>query len=130
MRFLLFAGLVFSASLVLAAGYPWGDVVGHTHWAKVGWIPFFSWPIRELDIAANLLLCLPLGVFAGLVFRRGAVVAGAMALSLSLFVETLQLYSHSRFPSATDIVCNVAGAVVAAALVSGYRPRVPGAAPS
>ena len=122
-RALAWTGLVISGSLVLAAGYPWGEVLAHTHWAKVGWIPF-SWPIRELDIAANLLLCLPLGFFAGLAFKRGVLIAGAIALPLSLFVETMQVYTHSRFPSATDVICNVAGAVFAALVVRGYRLRV------
>ena len=121
MRPLLFAGLLISGSLVLAAAYPWGEIVGHTHWAKVGWIPFFSWPFRRLDVAGNLLLCVPLGVVSGLSFKRGVLVAGGIALALSLFVETMQLYTHSRFPSATDVFCNVTGAVVAASLVRGYR---------
>lgn len=123
MRPLLFAGLLISGSLVLAAGYPWGEFVGHTHWGRVGWIPF-SWPIRRLDVAANLLLCVPLGVVAGLSFKRGVLVAGGIALALSLFVETMQIYTHSRFPSATDVFCNVTGALVAASLVRGYRLHV------
>jgi glycopeptide antibiotics resistance protein len=31
-------------------------------------------------------------------------------------VEALQIYSHERFPSTTDVVCNVAGAVAAAVM--------------
>lgn len=118
------AGLAVSGFVVVAAGYPWGDIVGHTHWSRVGWIPFLSWPVRPLDVAGNLLLCVPLGMVAARAFNRGVVVvAGAIALALSLFVETMQLYSHGRFPSATDVVCNVTGAVAAAALVRAYRAR-------
>ena len=124
MRPPLFAALLIAASLVLAAGYPWGEVVGHTHWARVGWIPFVSGPIRRLDVAGNLLLCVPLGVVAGLSFKRGVLVAGGTALALSLFVETMQLYTHSRFPSATDVLCNVTGAVLAASFTRSYHRHV------
>jgi len=101
--------------------------VGHSHWSKVAWIPFDPRParIRPFDVAGNLLLCAPLGVVAGLSFTRGPLIAGALALALSLFVETMQLYTHSRFPSATDVVCNVTGAVVAAA-VARYGVRAYG----
>lgn len=120
-RLLVFTGLVLSGTLLVAAGYPWGDMVGHTHWSRVRWIPFSSWPLPPLDIAGNLLLGLPLGIVAGLSFTRGPVVAGAIALTLSLSIESMQLYSHGRFPSATDVLCNVTGAVVAATLVRGHR---------
>jgi hypothetical protein len=122
-RPLAVAGLVLSASAVLAAAYPWQDVVGHSHWSRVGWIPFVSWPAPWLDIAGNLLLFVPVGVFAGLSFARVIPTTLFIALALSVFVETMQLYSHSRFPSATDVVCNVAGAVAAAAFVRDRQLR-------
>ena len=115
--------LVLSAGLVLAAGYPWGDMAGHTHWSRVGWIPFVSRPVRRLDIAQNLLLCVPLGAVAGFTFKRGVLIAAALAIPLSLFVETMQLYSHFRFPSGTDVICNIAGAILAAEFAHLARSR-------
>jgi glycopeptide antibiotics resistance protein len=110
--------LSISVALVLAAGFPWGDLAGHTHWSRVNWIPFAA-RLRPFDVGGNLLLCAPLGIVAGREFRQGVLAAGAMALVLSLFVEASQLFSHLRFPSATDVCCNVAGAIVAAVLVRG-----------
>jgi VanZ family protein len=36
----------------------------------------------------------------------------AAATGLSLVTEATQVYSHSRVPSMTDVVCNAAGAWV------------------
>jgi uncharacterized protein (TIGR03790 family) len=113
-------GLPLSIAIALAADYPWGDFQGHTHWHNVGWIPFVSPPVRPGDIALNLLLFLPLGVFAA---RRVRAPAPALAQSaliafvVSVIGEWTQLYSHTRFPSATDVACNVAGALFGTVLV-------------
>lgn len=123
MRRLPLVGFVVSAALVVAVGYPWGEFVGHTHWSKVAWVPFTSDYDRLPDEAGNLLLFVPLGIFAALAFKRGITIAGTTALAVSCFVEWMQLYTHTRFPSATDVVCNVAGAVVAAAVVGRTRRR-------
>ena len=113
-------GLPLSIAVALAADFPWGDFQGHTHWHNVGWIPFVSPPVRPGDIALNLLLFLPLGVFAA---RRGRAPASALARSaliafvVSVIGEWTQVYSHTRFPSATDVACNVGGALLGTALV-------------
>ena len=111
-----------SAALVFAATYPWGDMVGHSHWTRVRWIPFKTGPFRVLDIVGNLLLCAPLGASAAFLFSRGVLAAACISLALSVGVEVSQVYSHRRFPSSTDVVCNVAGAVAAAEIVRRYRP--------
>ena len=108
------AFVALSIALIAAIIVPWRDLQDHSHWANVGWIPFVSPPIRIFDIAANLLLFAPLGASAALAFRRGVVAAAVLSLAVSLGGEYVQLYSHSRFPSATDVVCNVSGAVLAA----------------
>jgi glycopeptide antibiotics resistance protein len=97
------------------AAFPWGDLQGHAHWSKVGWIPFVSAPIRLRDIVLNALLCAPIGGLCARLFRRPLLMAFGLSLALSLTAEWSQVYSHSRFPSATDVTCNVAGAVFAAA---------------
>ena len=116
--------LLVTAGLTLAAIVPWGDFTDHTHWDEVGWIPFVSQPWRVRDVILNLLLCAPLGVASALTFRYGLLAAGATSLTISLVGEWLQVYSHGRFPSATDLVCNVCGAL-AAALVVRYVQRRP-----
>jgi len=102
--------------LFLALGVPWTGFVGHSHWSRVDWIPFVSRRPRLLDVLGNLLLCVPLGLSLGFGFRRGVALAASIALALSVSVEALQIYSHERFPSTTDVVCNVAGAVAAAVM--------------
>lgn len=113
------AGVLLSIAAVLAADLPWGDFHAHTHWGAVGWIPFVTPPVRAADILENIVLFLPLGFFAGLDarslvsgLRRGA----WLGLLVSLVGEWSQLYSHSRFPSATDVSSNLIGAVLGVAL--------------
>lgn len=110
-----FPALVLACTLVLAADFPWGDVQYHSHWSNVGWIPFVSPPVRAIDIVQNLLLAAPIGIVMALAFRRGPAAAALTAIPFSLAGEWMQLFSHTRFPSATDLVCNIAGAAVAAA---------------
>jgi glycopeptide antibiotics resistance protein len=117
------SAVVMAALLPLFITVPWRDFQAHAHWDEVGWIPFVSWPVRGRDIALNLLLFGPLGIASALYFRRRVYAAGLLAFFLSFAGEWLQVYSHARFPSATDLVCNVVGAVVAAALVRWHLQR-------
>ena len=109
--------VVATALLALIAILPWGDFQGHTHWDEVAWIPFASPSIRVRDIVLNLMLFAPLGVASALHFRTPILAAGLIASVVSLTGEWLQVYSHSRFPSATDLVCNVGGALIAAWII-------------
>ena len=112
-------GLPLSIAIALAADFPWGDFQGHTHWHSVGWIPFVSPPVRPADILQNLLLFLPLGFFAALRTTstfKGLRNAAVWASPVSFLGEWSQLYSHSRFPSATDLSSNVIGAVLGASI--------------
>jgi glycopeptide antibiotics resistance protein len=107
------AGLIFSLTAALAVEFPWSDWVGHAHWAKVGWIPFYSWPVSLSDIVQNIILFVPAGVCARLAFgARARIRAPLLSLPVSLLGEWTQLYSHNRFPSATDVVCNIVGSLV------------------
>ena len=111
--------------VAFAADWPWGDLQNHTHWAKVAWIPFVSPPVRPFDVLQNVLLFAPFGWFVALSSdhsRRGAVARAALLTLLIAFAgEASQLYSHSRFPSATDLTCNVVGATVAALAATSPR---------
>jgi len=105
------AFVVWSA-VILAATVPWTDFVGHTHWRKVQWVPFRSPPVKTIDVIANVLLYIPFG-YAWLrasPFRARLWHAAALAFVLSVAVEWSQLYSHSRFPSVQDVLCDVCGA--------------------
>lgn len=115
--------LAAACALVLAAIVPWGDMQDHSHWGRVVWVPFGSRRLRPRDIVQNVLLFVPVGVGAALVFRRAIGAAAVVALSLSLTGELLQVYSHERFPSATDVVCNIVGAVGAAGVAGWWRRR-------
>lgn len=115
------AALVVSLLAGFVADYPWGDWVGHTHWANVGWVPYYSWPVRPFDILQNLLLFAPAGVSSALAFRRRPALAAALlTLPVAFAGEATQLYSHARFPSATDLVNNVVGAALAAYVSARY----------
>jgi len=109
--------LVFGVLVILLAVPPWWDVQTHPHWDKVGWLPFVSWPVRLRDVIVNLLLFVPLGAGVAIhAARRPLTVTALVAAAFSVAGELSQVYSHGRFPSATDVCVNIAGAVVAARL--------------
>ncbi len=92
---------------------PWMDLQNHSHWSKVQWIPFVTPPIKVIDIVVNVALYMPFGYwFIRWAGRKRSLLAVVSAASLSLATEWTQLYSHSRFPSLTDVTCNVVGAIV------------------
>lgn len=100
-------------ALVLAAVVPWTDFVGHSHWGFVRWVPFVSPPIVPIDLVGNVMLFIPFGGAIALNWStRQMVRAGALAFTVSLAAEWAQVYCHNRFPSSTDIICNVVGALI------------------
>jgi glycopeptide antibiotics resistance protein len=98
--------------LILTAVVPWRNYTDHVHWSWVQWIPFATPPVKARDIIANTLMYIPLGyLYARERAGRGhewRIVAYAAVLSLA--TEATQLFSHTRFPSTGDWVCNVTGA--------------------
>ena len=99
------AGIAFAvwSAVILAATVPWTDLVGHTHWRKVQYVPFgFAW-VRASP------------------FRPRLWHAAALAFVLSFAVEWSQLYSHSRFPSVQDVLCDVCGALIGGWLAARGR---------
>src|SRR5262245_15264413 len=101
---------------LVAISVPFDDLHAHTHWRKVGWIPFVTPPVKPADIVANLLIYFPLGYFERLRPARRSMIAQAVGESaiVAFLTELTQLYSHSRFPSATDMVCDCLGAALGA----------------
>jgi glycopeptide antibiotics resistance protein len=92
---------------------PWAGFQDHTHWQRVAWIPFVSPPVKVADVLVNILLYVPWGY---IYVRQMPEQLGRpwlvllFAATLSIATEAAQLYSHGRFPSATDATCNVMGA--------------------
>ena len=108
------------------ATFPW-DVVGHAHWQKVQWIPFRSPPVKLRDVLINLALYFPFGyaVVRALAQHARRWHAVALACALSIAIEWSQLYSHSRFPSVQDVLCDIAGAWGGAWLATRLRGEPP-----
>lgn len=100
------------SALIVAATIPTTDLVGHTHWQKVQWIPLRSPPVKVFDIVVNIALYLPFGYTLARASAHRARVwhAVALAAALSVTIEWSQLYSHSRFPSVQDALCDIVGA--------------------
>jgi glycopeptide antibiotics resistance protein len=122
----LIVGFIASLLAVLLITFPWQNIVFHSHWARVVWIPF-SAEFRPVDVFGNVLIFVPLGFTTTLMRRRQPLAAVfLLAFVTSLTAEALQLYSHSRYPSATDVVCNVAGALLGFGAAYGLDRRTDG----
>jgi glycopeptide antibiotics resistance protein len=117
---------------IVAATAAW-DFLDHPHWYKVSWVPFATGLVRPLDMLANIALYVPLGFL--LSFKRRRLLATlAIACALSMAMEFTQVWSHSRFPSATDVLLNLVGSYLGVRLAERRRmieaSRAPAPAPS
>jgi VanZ family protein len=123
--------LIVIALVVYGSLYPWGF-----HSAQLAgsplWVLIHSWPTvvdRFLfrDIAVNLLLYTPVGVFGFLALRQNSRTAFAVmltvliALTLSSSIEMIQLFDDAGVCSASDAACNVSGTVFGVAVGSLYQ---------
>ena len=125
--FLVYVVLVAYASL-----YPFGG------WRDVGLSSFSylaePWPryITAFDVVANVAGYVPFGWLAAGVLHprlRGVAaftVAVAAAAALSLVLEAAQSYLPARFPSKLDVLCNLSGAALGAALGLHFTPLIAG----
>jgi VanZ family protein len=114
---------------VLAVTVPWTTLRAHAHWSRVTWVPFQAGTVKPVDLAANLVLYLPLGWWWAHSARarpaRQVLCAAVTAFLLSAACEWSQVYSHGRFPSATDVAANTSGAVLGVVLTMQRRRRGP-----
>ena len=110
-RLSLYVTWLLSTLLIVAIVFPWRDLQDHTHWGKVLWVPFVTPPVKTIDLVGNVLLYLPFGFLGARATRRTILVLGGAAL-LSLVTESAQLFSHARYPSTTDFICNLAGCML------------------
>jgi len=116
--------------------------MGLEHRRRIRWIPGIDGPRNLLDAVLNVGLYIPFGCWmysrrdaAG---RRDAARASvgraftareigkavAAAFLLSLFAETSQVFSRSRFPSTTDLLTNTAGAWLGALWASARAAKM------
>lgn len=108
--------------IVSAVTFPW-DLQDHPHWYRVAWLPFVTGVVRPHDLLINAALYFPLGFLLPVRPRRWrVVVAAALALLVSGFLEFAQVWSHVRFPSATDLAMNVLGSVAGAVMATRDAP--------
>jgi len=42
--------LLVTTALIALALPPWGDFQSHSHWDRIGWVPFASPPVKVSDI--------------------------------------------------------------------------------
>ncbi len=123
--------LIVIAIIVYGSLYPW-DFHSTQLAASPPWVLIHAWPtvidrfvIR--DVAVNLLIYMPLGVFGFLTFRRNlgsavaAIAAIAIGLVLSSSIEMIQLFDDARECSGLDVVCNVTGTGIGVVLGIFYQ---------
>ncbi len=114
--------------VIVCATTVYGNVfVGHSHWNLVQWIPTKgtgTWMEYGADVLANVVLFAPFGYAqrpAGMVPARlvragkSLLWIGLAGLALSMTVELVQVYSHNRLGSTSDLATNTLGA-----LLGGY----------
>jgi glycopeptide antibiotics resistance protein len=92
---------------------PW-HYVAHSHWDRVNWIPFSDHPLVE--ILGNIALFVPFGYFFPRLPHGSSLKVWALPIlvgvMLSSGIEFFQVYTHTRFPSTTDICANLLGAIL------------------
>jgi glycopeptide antibiotics resistance protein len=98
--------------LVWLLSFPWGHLTSHPQWQRVHWIPLTDPADKPRDIIANLLLFVPFGYSVARRGRRTWILHLVVcAAGVSISAEALQLYGTARYPSATDVLSAVTGAI-------------------
>jgi glycopeptide antibiotics resistance protein len=103
-----------TVAIIIGLTCPW-DLQNHPHWQKVAWVPFVTGLVRPVDLLGNVVLYFPFGLFLPVRQRRARLlIVPVLAALLSASLELSQVWSHWRFPSATDVTMNVAGSLAGA----------------
>ena len=106
--------------MILLLVVPWFSWQTHPHWDRVQWTLFLA-PVKTRDIVANVLLYLPFGYWANRQWPSNVWRVVGLAFALSLATEVTQVYSHGRFPSVRDVVCNAFGGWLGTGIVAWGR---------
>lgn len=127
----------FSVFVVYGTTFPFAFDTGGRGFStlahRINWRPLGGTADNLLvgDIIQNILLFIPFGVlgYFSLVFKRSwtrkaAIVLAGSALSLS--VETLQIFSVTRFPAVSDVVFNTLGTALGIFLAMAFKKSVLG----
>jgi glycopeptide antibiotics resistance protein len=118
------AWLASAVAVVAAEALPWSNFQGHSHWAKVCWIPFGDdqLPGFWLDVLQNIVLLVPFG-FAGVRATARPKQIVLLAALLMACGELFQVYCHNRFPSMTDVTTGTVGALSGVFMASARKSR-------
>ena len=105
---------------VLWAGIslPWGTVQWTPSFRHVELIPFQGGSPRGFVL--NLLVFVPLGIL-GIRLGWHPRTVMLLAAAVSALTEFSQLFSRGRYPSITDLILNVSGALVGVAIAIGLQ---------
>ena len=105
--------------VVWAASFPVG-LTTTPQWHRVHLVPFSDPADKLTDLAINLLLFVPFGAsFATAAGRLRWLPLAAAAVSVS--AESAQLFSTVRYPSGTDVVYAIAGAMAGGVMAARLR---------
>ena len=126
--------LIVIALILYGSLYPW-EFHARQLGASPPWILLHSWPDAIdryvlWDVAINIVLYVPLGVFGFLAmsesFPRAVRICAPvlLAVALSASVEMIQLFDDSRQCSTSDLLCNVTGGAVGVGLGMLYREKL------
>jgi glycopeptide antibiotics resistance protein len=96
---------------------PFENFVGHAHWDKVRWIPFYDHSSVLFDMIANIIFFVPFGyllkrALSGRSGRQTWILTFLLAGGISTGIELYQIFCHNRILSTTDIVINLLGAII------------------
>lgn len=124
--------LAWTGIIVLCGVFPLSNFVGHAHWEFIKWLPTID-DLRSpkylldiaIDLVVNTLLFVPFGYFfaaSTVQYGKHAIwmIVGTAAI-LSCSIEFFQVYSHNRFPSVLDVITNVSGGLIGAAMLDRSR---------
>lgn len=119
--------LLATAVVLLATLWPPSAFQAHAHWERVTWMPLADPASKPWELLANILLFVPFGYAGARLLgsdRRAAVIVSVLGGALSVAVEGAQVFAHGHYPSATDVVMNLTGAVAGGVLArrSARRP--------
>lgn len=124
-----------AAFIVYATTIPW-DFSRAPDLSRIHWLPLWDSTRHRIasfpDMVQNVALFFPFGLLGWLAWpsvRRHGALGGVLLVAiggfaLSLLVETLQIASWTRTPSATDLATNTLGALLGAVAGAIYTRRL------
>jgi glycopeptide antibiotics resistance protein len=101
-------------------GLPWQSFQSTPSFQRVEWVPFAIKGAQTQVL--NFLAFVPLGILGTcLGWRPGTILL--VAVGVSGVTELLQVFSATRFPTATDLILNTAGALAGMTWPARFTPK-------